>query len=539
MVFGGSVAITDYASYVYNYTKGQYPYKIPISALGDAQQYVPLWEYGVGIPASQEYQLIHTCGDTAGTIETITPSNYVAGLDSNGNSYMVITGFNESTTAQCFVIAAELDDQLWFSQEYTLDGCDTGLNYIYSCYGNLDPQISYDSEGIYFGQSQGSTVGDANVIYQHFVLMRTVDLTINGIRNEFKQGRTRTFRTESATLYQFWGDLVPDWYIKAVDAVFKRGEVQIGQYPTVYSFPVTANEDTFYLVESTPYEKVNDCPAAWKPTAILRENFYNSFSCEPNPCDFISQDEGGGGGGTQPCCNPQVIGATVEPNGEGGQTVCVNFAACTPAPANGYTVLYRIIGSGGAYTVADSGYSGSPACFGTLDPDGTQYEGYIYSDCDGVFGSQIYWTTGGSQEISITHTPCAADHTDFTVNGTQPGDTVTFHITFSGFITRVSGTFMGAQYSVFYPGGSFDDNTPCIFTTSSGFFLSSPQVDLVYTATGDGTDVIAVNANVINALAGSSVVTITITDVNGVPQNVQDSGCVGNSGQGGSCPFIS
>lgn len=546
MVYGGGSSISDYQSFVYNYTLGQFNYKIPIT-LPDVQLYVPLSEWAAGVPGSQSWELIHTCGSTAGTVESITPSSYVAGTDPNGDAYMVISGFAENTTAECFVIAGTLDGNIWFSQEYGNEAaCGSGggatLNYVLSCYGNLDPKISFDREGIYFGQSQGSTAGDSTVTYQHRFLMRQLELTIAGIRNEFKQGRTRTFRSESTDLYLFWGELIPEWYLKHIDAVFKRGEVEVGIYHGVYSFdathPISGNPGR-YLVSDTNYEKADECLKSWKPSVTLKENFYNSFSCEPDPCTFNPQT-GGGGGENPNCCDPQVTNATVTPNGEGGQTVCVNFIPCSPAPSGGWNITYRIVGSGGGF-VSGGNFSSSPACFGTADPDGTNYEGYIQSICPSGNGALIYWSTGSAETYSITSTPCTGStlFTEYTISGGTPGDIVTVHISFSGFMVY-SGTnnFMRANFSFSAPGASPSSGTvssPCIVepgTTSAGFTIGQ---DIVITMAGSTYTFSTSNVAVDNSSGGSQGFGVTITDVNGNSKSISTSGCHGNSSTGGTC----
>lgn len=68
----------------------------------------------------------------------------------------------------------------------------------------------------------------------------------------------------------------------------------------------------------------------------------------------------------------------------------LTFIPCSPAPANGYNVLWRPVGSVDPYIDAGN-FSSSP--IEITDPDGdpdTQYEGILRSDCgDGIFGSDI------------------------------------------------------------------------------------------------------------------------------------------------------
>lgn len=73
--------------------------------------------------------------------------------------------------------------------------------------------------------------------------------------------------------------------------------------------------------------------------------------------------------------------------------VSVSFTPCSPAPSNGYQVLWRVKNTTGGYIDAGS-FTSSPAVFddGT-NPDGTQYEGMIRSNCGTFFGNPSYWST--------------------------------------------------------------------------------------------------------------------------------------------------
>lgn len=523
----GAGTIADYASYVYNCTLKQMNYKIPVNSLQEVQLYISI---GASAPGSATIELIHTCGVTGGTIETLSTSEYVIGQDSNDNYYGVFRNFNESTTASCFVIAITLDANIYFSQEYCISlGCELSTE-VLGCYGNLEPEISYDREGIYFGQSQGGTQGDSSVVYEHKFRLRDVELTLNAIKNTFKQGRTRTFRTESEDILLFWGELVPEWYIKHVDAVFKRGEVFI--------------DDTKYLVEATAYEKADECFKNWKPSVTLKESQFQSFSCEADPCTVVT--ESGGGGETPTCCDPSVNNASVESNGEGGQTITVDFALCSPVPANGYVIYYRIQGSGGSYTLAGT-FTSSPAVFGTTDPDGTQYEGYIYSDCgSGIVGNFIPWSTGAASVYSISLvSPCTGTFSNFLISGGTLGDTVKVRFTYSGAMQKTANNFVRADLTTNAPdgGGNILTSTTCYSDTSFHSFddptnattngnLIQERTFVMAGATASVTSIAVVN----NSTASMTSLFVEVIEVNGTPvSGVGSGGCDGNSNTGGTC----
>lgn len=79
--------------------------------------------------------------------------------------------------------------------------------------------------------------------------------------------------------------------------------------------------------------------------------------------------------------------------------ITVSFIECEPPPANGYLVTWRLAGSGGGYELAGN-FMTSPAVFNdATNPDGSDYEGFITSDCTesgesgGDFGTPVPWTT--------------------------------------------------------------------------------------------------------------------------------------------------
>lgn len=291
----GTGTIANYGSYINNCTRNQFPYKIPVSLLHDVQLYIDI---GANKPDAVQYQLIHTCGSIGGTVENITTSEYVIGQDTNGNWYGVFKGFDPiANPLNCFVIAITLSfgeiDWIFFSDEFCIENSCSTLVLIKGCYGILNNNISYNCQGIYFGTHAGplAASGSVSVNYRHQIYLRDAEVSLSAIKNSFKQGRTRSFRTEKEKVYQFMAEFVPEWYIHEVDAIFYRGEIYFG--------------NTRYLVNETQFEKIEDCKQIWKPTATLKESCYQSFSCELDPCADIPEEV---------CCDPQGVTATVTAN---------------------------------------------------------------------------------------------------------------------------------------------------------------------------------------------------------------------------------
>lgn len=287
----GAGTISNYSSYSNNCTKNQYPYKIPVNTLQDVQLYIQI---GGIKPEAIQYELIHTCGALGGTVEALTAPDYVIGQSSDNYWYGVFKNFsNPANTPTCFVIAITLTitgvDYIYFSDEYCVESC-IPLIEIKGCYGNLDSAISFDRQGIYFGvhAGEGTSLGDETVKYEHKLLLRYAEVSLSAIKKTFKQGRTRNFRTETEDIYGFLAEWVPEWYIREIGSVFDRGEIYF--------------DGTKYLVEGVAFEKIDDCKRTWKPTATLKESYYQSFSCEADPCAPASPT----------CCNPLSVTATVD-----------------------------------------------------------------------------------------------------------------------------------------------------------------------------------------------------------------------------------
>lgn len=403
----GTGTISNYSSYVSNCVKKQWPYKIPVNSLDDVQLYIDI---GESAPGSVQYEIIHTCGATGGTIEAITPTNYVVAQDTNSNWYGVFKNFT-GAAASCFVIAITLDSQIYFSEEYCIDNTCSDLTLLKGCYGTLDNLLSYDCNDIYFGTPFAGAIGDSTVKYEHQLLIRSVELSLSAFKNTFKQGFTRNFRTEKERIYQFFAEFVPEWYITEIDAVFTRGEVYVGS--------------TKYLVNETSFEKIEDCLRTWKPTATFKESKFQSFSCEDDPCGSAAEESGE----VTPCCSPVIISADVVYS-DGTNTVTVAFNACSPTPQNGYRVLYRIKGTADSYTDAGNVTSSPATIIIEGDPEGTDYEGYITSDCSesGIdnFGTPVYWQTA-SAPVCL----------NYTVTNNHPDNAVFAYITCAGITTPV------------------------------------------------------------------------------------------------------
>ena len=70
----------------------------------------------------------------------------------------------------------------------------------------------------------------------------------------------------------------------------------------------------------------------------------------------------------------------------------INFTPCEPAPPSGYNVKWWVAGSDAVPKNAGNFFMSPAVFYDTLNPAGTQYEGFIKSVCGGV-STPVYWDT--------------------------------------------------------------------------------------------------------------------------------------------------
>lgn len=217
--------------------------------------------------------------------------------------------------------------------------------------------------------------------------------------------------------------------------------------------------------------------------------------------------------------------------------IVINFVPCSPAPANGYNIKYRIAGSGDPYT--DAGNFSSPPASITVDfPDGTAFEGIIKGDCgDGLFGPDVAWTAGGGDVGGVTMAligPCVSGspNASFQISGLNPSDVVTVRASFGGVMQKILNFFTRADLSINSPDGTPGSaSSPCFSDTSPhGFTITA---DCVITAVGPTANVTVI-AVVNNSSDSTTSCSVVIIDINGTPVNIPVIGCKGNSSTGGT-----
>jgi hypothetical protein len=96
-------------------------------------------------------------------------------------------------------------------------------------------------------------------------------------------------------------------------------------------------------------------------------------------------------------------------------TITINVDVCSPAPAEGYKVYYRAIGSPAAtaYQVAGPFFTSPFVIIDDFYADGTKYEGYIVADCGETEGPPVYWNNGDVCGFTISGSYAPLDLHDY------------------------------------------------------------------------------------------------------------------------------
>lgn len=77
--------------------------------------------------------------------------------------------------------------------------------------------------------------------------------------------------------------------------------------------------------------------------------------------------------------------------------IVLYFNKCSPAPAGGYKIFYRVADTDDPYTAAGTFYNSPAIFYDNVNPAGTCYEGYIVTDCgNDVMGNHIPFESCGS-----------------------------------------------------------------------------------------------------------------------------------------------
>lgn len=216
--------------------------------------------------------------------------------------------------------------------------------------------------------------------------------------------------------------------------------------------------------------------------------------------------------------------------------ILINFTPCTPEPSGGYSIKYRVAGSGGAYTDAGNFFASPAVFYDTVNPAGTCYEGFLMTVCGDVSGTPVFWEScgsGGSAQLSIALiSTCEVIPASYLVGGGTAGDVIVVRATFSGVIQNTAG-FTRADLDINSPDGTTGMDSSTCYTDAAmhGFTITA---DTTITMTGP-TAIILCTAVVNNSTEDLTNVSITIISRNGNPENISCAGCKINSATGGTC----
>lgn len=92
-------------------------------------------------------------------------------------------------------------------------------------------------------------------------------------------------------------------------------------------------------------------------------------------------------------------------------TIQIDFDPCEPAPANGYLVKYRPLGSDEEWRTVEPNPTDTPVIIvDENDPKGTSYEGTIQGDCGGgKYGVEVPWEAINDESGSASASGSGSD----------------------------------------------------------------------------------------------------------------------------------
>lgn len=227
-------------------------------------------------------------------------------------------------------------------------------------------------------------------------------------------------------------------------------------------------------------------------------------------------------------------------------TITINFIECTPAPASGYNLKWRVAGSGDPYT-DEGNFTSTPIQFvDNVNPEGTCYEGTLQSDCSEsgesgtLLGEAIPWTTpcpesGSLYEITLSGSCLPGNpFSNFVISGGSPGDTLVVRATFTGLLQKTSALFTRADLGISSPSGTSAIQASTCYSDSAphGFSITA---DTNITMTSS-TAIVNTTAVIHNGSESPTNLIVSIISINGSPYSeIFATGCKGNSGTGGTC----
>ncbi len=225
----------------------------------------------------------------------------------------------------------------------------------------------------------------------------------------------------------------------------------------------------------------------------------------------------------------------------------INFIPCTPAPAQGYNLKWRVTGSGDPYT-DEGNFFTSPIVFEEpINPEGTCYEGTLQSNCNesgesgSLLGEEVAWSTTCEEsgetgyEIYLSGGCIPGDpFSNFVITGGVAGDTVRVRVTFNGTIQKIGADFTRGNVSISSPDGTSDTNESACYTdTSPHSFSVVAFSDIVMPVSG--TTSVITTGIVHNSSESSSNLYVCIISINSNPVNICATGCKGNVSTEGPC----
>lgn len=364
--------IPSWVNLLYNCTRNkrcQNRYNVPITGFSDLQLYVDL----PGKPTITDAVVIAIDE----TEYPLTFSTYVIGQQPSDEWYGVFGGATPvlgGDTVNCFFIriifTIGVVEHVYYSEQFSIEpqggSCDP-LTLLQACYPNVLSATgdARDCNGLYYGFHAGTDepLGEVNYRYFHWAYVRMGDIIDSKAKLSFTLFNSRiNYKTVVEEQSEFIFELVPAFYKKVLLGIFTLGNIKI-------------NGAAWTLAEEQDFAIVDKDSKLWKMDVLLTGNYCEqSFDCGDRDCGLIE------------CCDPVVVGATVETQPEVVERIQNINTGFTITGLFTFAPPYVIPADVRPITVA----GGLPI------PNGQQRDGTIHADHEDIPGVVVilYTDTG-------------------------------------------------------------------------------------------------------------------------------------------------
>jgi len=253
----------------------QRPFFVPVNNFLDILFYAEL----PGIPSLVDIEVFNVC-DLGGELGSAVSTSYIMGDKIDETQFfgvfggLVVTppvGTVYSKFFFKFTFTVDGIDHVYWSEMFEFEVCEE-LVLIKGCYPFETNSEAVDCNGIYYGSTFTTTVGDITVRYEHkaFVRMGSIieqrnKMTFTAFNNK------RIFKNVFVREYLFEFEIVPTFYKDVLIGIFNRGNVLI-------------NGVEWKLAESQDFSIIDNDSKLWRMDVVLDSECKQTFGCSVPDC---------------------------------------------------------------------------------------------------------------------------------------------------------------------------------------------------------------------------------------------------------------